>query len=295
MRRTRRVMLLTVALPVLLAGILILLTGLDLRQIQRNQALIAAVKRNDATSVATLLAQGADANARDGTGRHLSIRNLLLDRLFGKHSMAPAGPTALMVAMDTLADHPYGSDRQRIDYSPVVMMLLAKGADPNVVDGRSLTPLIISARRGDYICLQALLAHGARVDTEDFFHGTALEYATWASSLECVQALLDHRAAVNHRDDRGNDALLGAADQNRLDIIRVLLDHGADPKAANRSGTTALSLMVRNGNTAGVKLLIGKGANPGASDVMGRSCLYWLRGKPHSEIAVLLRQAGATR
>jgi uncharacterized protein len=107
--------------------------------------------------------------------------------------------------------------------------------------------------------------------------------------------LLDRGADVNHRDAGGNDALGIAADQDNLAIICLLLDHGANAKATNAAGTGALSLLVRHGNTAGVKLLLGKGADPKATDVMGRTCLYWLRGKPHSEIGALLRQAGASR
>ena len=283
----------------------LLMTGLfswiiyrEIRRIQVDRSLIQAIKRNDAASVSMLLTDGADANARDRTLKPISIWQLVLDRLRGKSPSSASGPTALLVALEAQLAPDNRLSAHPTRYTRIVRMLIEHGALPNVRGTSGYTPLMMAAWTADSESVNALLAHGAQVDAEDDYHGAALQYATWAGSQECVQALVAHGAAVANHGEGGNDALIGAADANRLDTLKYLLDHGADPNAKNRAGTTALMLMVRHGNTAAVRLLLSRGADPNASDIMGRNSLYWLRSKPHSEIASMLRHthaSGATR
>jgi ankyrin repeat protein len=290
MSRVRRLILLTLGPLALVAGVVCLLIYREVRQTRLNQALIAAARHGNIAAVTALLAQGADVRARETPARSRSWKQLALELIF-RQRRKTTGPTPLMAAMDALPQH-----RERAaDYTRVVVSLLDRRADANDVDARTLTPLIIAARLGCIEMVRTLLDHGAKVDVEDFFHYTPLHYVTWTNNLEIARLLLDRGADVNHKDDGGNDALIGAADADSLKMVRLLVEHGANPKATNKMGTGALSLLVRAGDTAGVKLLLSHGADPGATDAMGRTCLFWLRGKPHSEIAALLRQSGATR
>jgi hypothetical protein len=74
----------------LFAGVLIVSGSLpgwiswrEVRQHRLNQALVAAARHHQTQAVIQLLAQGADANARDMGANPVSVWRLILDRLRG--------------------------------------------------------------------------------------------------------------------------------------------------------------------------------------------------------------------
>jgi len=284
-----------IAIPLLLAGLLSWMFYREWRQLKLERDLIQAIKRNESGRVIALLAARANPDARDGSLASISVWQLTLDRLRGLSRPTIAGPTALLVALEAQSTPNNRLTARHVQYTRIVCSLLSHGAYPNVRGPEGLTPLMMAAWTADIESLNALLNHGAQVNAESDHRGTAIQYATWAGSQQCIKALVARGALVGEQDADGNSALLGAADANRLDTLKYLLERGADPNSRNNAGTTALMLMVRNGNTAAVRLLLDSGADPNAADRMGRTSLYWLRHKPHSEMAVLLRTRGATR
>lgn len=297
MRRMQRLLLFMIGPLALLTAILWRATYQEVRQARINQALIAAAHNGDADAVSALLEEGADANAREQPVPSISFKRMVYELLRRRNS-SQAGQTALLAAMNGLSEHhrkPQANDPA--NFPQVIADLLDQGASPNVVDSfeEAPAPLMIAANLGYAKLTLLLLDHGAQVNMESSSHDTALIWAIRGNEPGCARLLLARGADVNRRDDGGNNALISAADLDDLDLVRLLLDHGADPKAVNNAGTGALSLLVRHGDTAGVKLLLSQGADPKNVDRMGRTCLFWLRGKPHSEIAALLHAAGAGR
>ena len=97
---------------------------------------------------------------------------------------------------------------------PVVSLLLASGADPNIRNNRLNVPLL-----------------------------TAAEHSRGAGLID---ALVEKGANVNAHDDERRTALMNAAKYGCRDNVDRLLDHGADINAQSKSGMTALHLAVRN-------------------------------------------------
>jgi|SRR5579871_3536810 len=130
-----------------------------------NRALIAAIKKNDTKMALTLLAEGADPNARDEHPQHLSLWRLLWDRLRGKHPDPSTEANALMEAL---------AHRNK----PLVSLLLNSGVDMNarqkvlyLLSGKgfktqeswvSETPLMLARDIGDKQIIQMLKQAGAK-------------------------------------------------------------------------------------------------------------------------------------
>ncbi len=133
-----------------------------------DQALVEAVKRNDAAQVAALLRAGADLNARDDSGQpHWRIVEAQWRTDTKTHPWL--GPTVLMIAC-----HEGRTD--------IAAALLRAGADPNAlgvdygaardvtddnIDLEShVTPLVEAVFGGSLPAMTLLLHHGANVNAK---------------------------------------------------------------------------------------------------------------------------------
>ncbi len=138
----------------------------------------------------------------------------------------------------------------------VLRALLEAGADPNVVDKRGETPLLmlVSSKNTAKLPgigeshgrshLRLLFAHGADPDLGDEKGRTPLIRAILAhadgdnaAAVGIVNALLKAGADPDKRDKRGDTPLLHAANiPNNPEVIGALLAGGADPCIADRAG-----------------------------------------------------------
>ena len=151
--------------------------------------------------------------------------------------------------------------------------------------------LVVAARAGDQERVRSLLFSGAEVNERDEEGATALMFAALRSDEAMVQALLAAGADPNLRDANGETALLlGAA--HGVEIVRALLAAGANPNLADGEGQTAL-LVAAETQPESVRLLIESGADVTHRDEFGVSALTIAEASHASEIAALLRAAGA--
>ena len=126
----------------------------------------------------------------------------------------------------------------------LVRLLLAKGADVNMVDEGGFTALVNAAGNGDRnsALVKLLLEHGAAVNvrTGDTFevvkngpialgHQTPLQIAAGQANYEAVEALLKAGADVNAKDVRNATALVFAVatDHANPKVVELLLAKGA--------------------------------------------------------------------
>src|SRR5260221_10889536 len=114
------------ALLIALISLPVWLTYRAVQQEQRNQALMAAIKRSDAKAVCVLLASGADPKARDEPRRPLSFWQALLQLFPGRHHPPSQALTALHVAVqqDLSGTRPEQQEANRL----IVQSLLERGA-----------------------------------------------------------------------------------------------------------------------------------------------------------------------
>ena len=156
-------------------------------------SLEAAVWARHPAALELLLAQGADANARDSEGR-----------------------TSLMHAAQ---------------YGDLIMMrqLLAKGADANASNRFEQTPLMFAVALEDPAAAALLLDAGADVNARDAAGRSVLINAVLASTERgpVVQALMRAVADVNARDNDGRSALGLAVKKGDTAITQLLKKAGA--------------------------------------------------------------------
>jgi ankyrin repeat protein len=163
----------------------------------RGDDLINAAKQGDLPRVKTLVADGADVNAKNSDGA-----------------------TALMVASET----------RNLE---VVQSLLAKGADVNAKanDGQTALFKAVSQRNNEDV-VEALIGKGADVNARTNGGGTALMAASelGQQDVSTVQYLIAKGADVNAKANDGETAL-GRASPSPYELVSPALVHAGATSA----------------------------------------------------------------
>jgi ankyrin repeat protein len=200
--------------------------------------LLAAMSDPSIDIVRALLAKGASLKAVDegkttallaaAQGNDLETIKLMIDSGLNVNAANVVGLTPLMFAAGF-----YANPR-------ATTMLLAKGAQVNVVTADSLDPPNVS-KAGP---------------TQNGRYTPLLLTATFGPP-SMTKTLLDAGANVNARDVRGMTALMLAVATDWQDpaMIRLLLDHGVDPSAKSATGETAADWARKTGRQPALQLL----------------------------------------
>jgi len=230
-------------------------------------ALMFAAERGYTDIIQVLLANGADVNAKDGSGW-----------------------TALMRAVES-------------DNIKAVQALLANGAEVNAQNIHGHNALMMAVNRSHTNSIQILLANGADVNAKDNGGQTVLVYAG-VKGIEIVQSLLAKGVEVNPKDDSLN-VLMVAAGNGDIKTVQFLLTNGAEVNAKDEYGETALMRTVRLAyGPAGwnsysrkyietVRFLLANGADVNAKNDAGWTSLMFATKNGYTEIVDLLKSAGA--
>lgn len=195
----------------------------------------------------------------------------------------------------------------------IVYLLLDAGANPDLWDYNTYTPLRNAVNGGDVPIARALLEGGAQVDLPDKHGITALMVAA-SGNARMVELLLEHGASIEQRWPRnfiaelngfgwrsGYTPLLLAAEAGANPVVRVLLEKGADINALSDDGKTPLVAAACTNRLETVKLLLSPGMGFHAWRDDGAAALDCARQKlrtdRHNEVAKeivqVLRDAGA--
>ena len=158
-----------------------------------------------------------------------------------------------------------------VGHEPVVRVLLARGADPNIRDeGDNAFPLHFAAERGDLTIIQLLVEHGAQTvagEVDDH----QLDIIGWATAFEYLTA---DPAVVEYLFQHGaQHTMSSAVALGAVDAIREIA--GRDPDALNRPMDRTnhhrrpLHLAVVKKQAAALEVLLALGADPDATDAAG--------------------------
>ena len=99
---------------------------------------------------------------------------------------------------------------------------------------------------------------------------------------------------MNRSDDDGYTPLYWPSHNAHLEVVRALLAAGADVNRGNNNGVTPLHWASSlNGNLEVVQALLAAGADVNRSDNDGETPLYWALNNNLTQVADLLRDAGA--
>jgi len=173
----------------------------------------------------------------------------------------------------------------------VVDVLLAAGADPDVISGSvpsrfetvgghpPSSALREAISNGHIHIARKLLDAGAQLDPESVAH------AGHEAELGFLQELLVRGADLNtpSRNAFYPSALCTAAKHGRLETVRWLLEKGADPNLV-AAGQTALKEAISGTHLDVVKLLLDSGADPNVSfNDTDRTALFYAATSYHRE------------
>lgn len=182
--------------------------------------------------------------------------------------------------------------------SPVVQLLLSKGATTSATDGDGFTALTASAQAGRLAVVGLLIRAGADLEAVTCEGATALVMAVTSGHTEVIRALVRAGANVDSRRPNGATPLVEAAMRGRIDPVRELLRANANPQItmADPTGNAGVALDVASqyGHLQVVRELIeqvGIGGCGGPSG--GNEALRWAAHEQHLDIMILLMEAGA--
>ncbi|XP_046561022.1 putative ankyrin repeat protein RF_0381 [Haliotis rubra] len=133
------------------------------------------------------------------------------------------------------------------------------------------TPLTRACEHGNLDTVKILIQKGADVNLEDGRGSTPLHTAVGLDNLACVTALLEGGALVNKRVP-GLQPVLFAA--NRLDVVQKLVAAKCDIKATDEDGRSALHTVAGFNNFDFLKFLCNKGCNVDQKDEYGLTAYH---------------------
>ena len=178
-----------------------------------------------------------------------------------------------------------------------VKLCLARGIDPNLYNGKGMTPLhlAMATSKADRDQVAAyLMDHGSYIEAPDYDGNTPLLLAARLGRAAIAGHLLDRKADIHVRDFDGSTALQVATIHEHVGTVQSLLDHGAPPDEAGADGITPLHEGVGRVNPGIVGALLEAGAIPDAQDDDGYTPLMYASSSDEVAMATVLLEWGAS-
>lgn len=133
---------------------------------------------------------------------------------------------------------------------PVVLELLARGANVLLANKENVTPLFFAVMHNNILVTQALLDRGANIHRlDENKKNSALAIAAMNGNAAMVKLLIANGADVNHRNKNGKTPMYYAVKYDHLNVAKVLFHHDANITERDNLGRTWLIVAVSNGNT----------------------------------------------
>jgi ankyrin repeat protein len=198
---------------------LILLFELTCARAGSYEEFFAAITRDDARAVSTLLERGFDPNTAN-----------------------PQGQFGLVLALRVPAPN------------VIDVLLTAPAVNVEVRTEKDESPLMLAALFGfKEVCIK-LIARDADINKPGW---TPLHYAATGGHTEIMQMLLDKYAYIDASSPNGTTPLMMAAMYSTPAAVKLLLDAGADTSIKNSLGLTALDFASKAKHAESVAIIAG--------------------------------------
>ncbi|KAF7368344.1 hypothetical protein MVEN_00155900 [Mycena venus] len=212
----------------------------------------------------------------------------------------PMAHTEILIVGHLLAE---GADAEARDmalhaasyygHGSMVCLLIAHGADVNGQGGYYGTALQAACRTGQEMVVQILLENGANVNAQGGHLGSALQAASFNGHKALVQLLIDNGADINIQGGFFGNALQAASFKEHEGIVYLLIDNGADVNKQGGHFGNALQAASYKGTEQVIRLLIQKGADVNAKGGQYNNALHAASSGGHEPAVCLLLENGA--
>ena len=252
---------------------------------ETSTALMIACEKSYTDAINVLLEAGADPNiALDDSSVTCfmcavlkdcskDVLQAMIDHGADVNATSTAG-TALMIACTKR-------------YTDAIYLLLKAGANPNIADDSGVTCLMRAVGEDcSNEVLQAIIDHGAEVNSTSKENGTALMIACTRRYKYAINLLLEARANPNIvLDDTVITCLMFAVGEDcSKEVLQAIVNHGADVNATGKGNHTVLIKACENGYTDAINDLVEAGTDPNiALDDSGFTCFMFAVGEDCSK------------
>lgn len=182
--------------------------------------------------------------------------------------------------------------------SPVVQLLLSKGASTSATTDNGFTALIAASQSGHLAVVNLLIAVGSDLEASTTTEGaTPLFMAVTKGHTEVIGALIEAGANVNSRRPDGATPIIEAAMRGRIPPIRELVRAMADPQipCTGEDGvdSVALDIAAQYGRVDVVRELVEQfGVRGCGGPSRGNEALRWAAQTGHADVVVVLMEDG---
>lgn len=204
-------------------------------------AIMYGVISGDVDIINTLLLNGAEINAVDYSGTSVLMHAILANRKEFILEMMP---------WFTLINHQDQSGYSAMVYAAqngdleILEALIRAGAIVDQKTDQGTTPLMHAAAFGNFFAVDFLAFHGADVNIQSKDKSSALHLASWYGHNEIAGLLLDWGANIDIRDSSENTPLMVAVMAGQLETTWYLIESGASLSAINEKGFSPLGLAI---------------------------------------------------
>lgn len=175
----------------------------------------------------------------------------------------------------------------------LVLYLLDRGANPEMPNMKSFTPLLCTVEAGKWELADLLLTIGSSIEQTDKHGRTPLMIAAYKGHIGVLEMLLSKGASIHKTDKEGLTALCWGCLKGHLHIIQSLLDRGSHLHHADRCGRSPLQLASFHGDAQVVQYLIDQGAQIEHADLNGMRALDRAIDRRNTSVVVCFLRKGA--
>ena len=248
----------------------------------RVDTLLSACEKGDLAQVTALVEQGVPINARASS--KLALTPLVHSADCGKLDIV-----IYLLSKGAQIDLVSGNGSTALlcavyrKHHDCALALIGAGADVNLANKTGYFPLLYAAESGTDEVLYGMIARQANVNASSK-KGCALAWAVGAHRTAALKILLDAGAKPQPKEAKAPYSILAVAARNEdSDMVDLFLSHGFDINEAGEDGVTPLMGSLFFGKSDRVLHILEKGGDPNRQDKEGRTALMILAGSPISE------------
>ncbi|RFU74295.1 ankyrin repeat-containing [Trichoderma arundinaceum] len=238
--------------------------------------------------VKLMLDNGADVNAKDGSGdtplklAYWNNRKEVIKLLLNHGAEADAEMQQDLLEWAILEED-----------GATVKLIAQMGVDLDAKNKYGQLPLWLALNNGKESMVKLLVEIGADFTIEDKHGGTLLRQTVMMEKEATTRLLVERGANINAKNRYGETILVQAIEKKKEAMVKLLIEIGADINIEDDAGNLSLWRAIETENEAIVKLLVVAGANINAKDKYDSTVLSQAIGDEKEAMVKLLLEMGA--